>query len=522
MSAPARPMQMYAPRPLAPARRALALTTARRARSADGVAQPRQRRRARPLRPATRAPGDGAAEEGPVQHAAVRGRLLRAAGRRAGRRVPAPARRIRLECGGRAAPAPHCTARALTPSRAARRRPSAAARVRPRRIVARGGGLLSHRHRRRSRLRAGPQCDLPWCAAPPSPPEQQRTVQRRTLRMTLKNTAGRRGIFTTAEGLTIAYLSGTYQPELFEREPTDAAEVRSDARRRRARSRAAADPAVAQHRSAYCRKDIDALVTTARRTAADGVDILLTHEWPYGVAGSALASSSVLARGVQPLAGVVRELRPRYHFAALATRYFERAPFRTGPPRSGGPSGHVTRFVALAAVGNAENAKVGDASLPLRSPLAGLAQLSWRRVCLDQRCGRRNGGSSMGQLTCGRRPARWRRCSGFMQSTSRPCDRWRRSTCRRSHWTQPTARSAARSTSRLPARHERPLPVTSSVPTLRRATVASRVRKGVPTARMTGAMAGSARNGRECQQRRPRSRRHRAGSACLRRLSRSI
>lgn len=62
-----------------------------------------------------------------------------------------------------------------------------------------------------------------------------------------------------------------------------------------------------------------------------GIDILLTSQWPFGIENddkktdkndSKIAASKLLS-------WLAREIKPRYHFAALNGNYFERLPYRS-------------------------------------------------------------------------------------------------------------------------------------------------------------------------------------------------
>eukprot|EP00123_Amoebidium_parasiticum_P001421 comp12500_c0_seq1/m.7457 comp12500_c0_seq1/g.7457 ORF comp12500_c0_seq1/g.7457 comp12500_c0_seq1/m.7457 type:complete len:626 (-) comp12500_c0_seq1:152-2029(-) len=146
---------------------------------------------------------------------------------------------------------------------------------------------------------------------------------------------GRRGIFKTAEGLTIAYLSGIYDAS------TINAIVADDLR------------------PSYTRQDVDQAVGLANTATFKGVDILLTTEWSKGV--TRLTSQQVPARnpeapplpamvenmGSEYVAAVAKAFMPRYHFAGQEGVFFERAPYRNHTVLQGRRH-HVTRFIGMA------------------------------------------------------------------------------------------------------------------------------------------------------------------------------
>ncbi|XP_064384041.1 CWF19-like protein 1 [Halichondria panicea] len=62
------------------------------------------------------------------------------------------------------------------------------------------------------------------------------------------------------------------------------------------------------------------------------------------------------AVGAKPLSKLAMCLKPRYHFAALHQTFYERIPYRNHKILQGKPH-HVTRFLALAQVGNPDKKK---------------------------------------------------------------------------------------------------------------------------------------------------------------------
>ncbi|XP_075459167.1 CWF19-like protein 1 isoform X2 [Ascaphus truei] len=140
---------------------------------------------------------------------------------------------------------------------------------------------------------------------------------------------GRKGLFTGASGLQIAYVSGM---------------------------ESASDPA-----PAYCftAKDIMSLKTSLTSNAKfKGVDILLTSPWPKDVCNYGNAPADVETRkcGSAFVANLASSLKPRYHFSALQGESYERLPYRNHLVLQENAQ-HVSRFVALASVGNADKKK---------------------------------------------------------------------------------------------------------------------------------------------------------------------
>ncbi|XP_071511088.1 CWF19-like protein 1 [Diadema antillarum] len=138
---------------------------------------------------------------------------------------------------------------------------------------------------------------------------------------------GKRGIYSTASGLQIAYLSGT-------------------------ESSGAGD---ACH---FTRADIDALgLPLVSNSKFKGVDVLLTSQWPSGVTQYANNAENVKPVNPSSLIGdLALALRPRYHFSAMQNVFYERTPYRNHRILAESAK-HVTRFLGLAKVGNAEKKK---------------------------------------------------------------------------------------------------------------------------------------------------------------------
>lgn len=127
---------------------------------------------------------------------------------------------------------------------------------------------------------------------------------------------GSRGLLTTAGGLTIAYISG------LEAETSDGCHFDS---------------------STYAE-----LVEPISRLGFEGVDILVSSPWPKDIVkydqtwtgtDENLIESPVLSK-------IATTLKPRYHFAGMNDRFYERQPYRNHRVLAES-SRHTTRFVGL-------------------------------------------------------------------------------------------------------------------------------------------------------------------------------
>ncbi|XP_041444008.1 CWF19-like protein 1 isoform X3 [Xenopus laevis] len=140
---------------------------------------------------------------------------------------------------------------------------------------------------------------------------------------------GRKGLFTGASGLQIAYLSGI---------------------------ESSSEPA-----PAYCftAKDVTSLkMSLMSNSKFKGVDILLTSSWPKDVSnyGNALPNEASKKCGSALISNLAFNLKPRYHFAALEGENYERLPYRNHLVLQENAQ-HVSRFISLASVGNLDKKK---------------------------------------------------------------------------------------------------------------------------------------------------------------------
>lgn len=155
---------------------------------------------------------------------------------------------------------------------------------------------------------------------------------------------GKKGVFTLASGLKVAYMSGVESPSAQSPSP----------------------------KHCFSQADAKQLMNVLKVDSSDykGVDILLTSQWPRGATnfGNAISSEKCVSCGSLVLSKFVHSVRPRYHFAALEGVYYERVPYRNHTVLDGKPT-HVTRFLSLAALGNKDKQKYlyAFAIKPMRS-----------------------------------------------------------------------------------------------------------------------------------------------------------
>ncbi|CAB4064463.1 CWF19-like protein 1 [Lepeophtheirus salmonis] len=138
---------------------------------------------------------------------------------------------------------------------------------------------------------------------------------------------GKSGCYTTNEGLKIAYLSGTENPN----EPFSFSEKEF--------------------------RQIEAKINW-EDPGFKGVDILLTSEWPRGVTNGGPSVKGIYSEetGSKIISRVAVHSMPRYHFSALLGKHYERPPYRNHRVLAE-KTKHVTRFVSLAPVGNTQKEK---------------------------------------------------------------------------------------------------------------------------------------------------------------------
>ena len=161
------------------------------------------------------------------------------------------------------------------------------------------------------------------------------------------NIVGSSGIYTTLDGLKVAYLSGTFDSETFYSESSAQQQQQSDSN--------PSAPLIGRNTLHYSFRNIDQLSKVSESRHFEGVDLLITGEWPLNLEQASdlaqqkpgLLESLDSGHGLsQPVADLTMVLKPRYHFASGQPVFFEREPFLT--PRSIYP----TRFLGLSDFGN--------------------------------------------------------------------------------------------------------------------------------------------------------------------------
>ncbi|PIN01873.1 hypothetical protein CDL12_25616 [Handroanthus impetiginosus] len=130
--------------------------------------------------------------------------------------------------------------------------------------------------------------------------------------------------------------------------------------------------ASSQQFGAYSQDDVDSLRALSEEPGI--VDIFLTNEWPSGVTNRAATSgipSGVLdpSIGDSTISELVAEIKPRYHIAGTLGVYYDREPYANVG------AVHVTRFIALAPVGNKDKQKFIHALSPTPASKMSAAEL---------------------------------------------------------------------------------------------------------------------------------------------------
>lgn len=143
---------------------------------------------------------------------------------------------------------------------------------------------------------------------------------------------GKKGMYSASSGLRVVYISGVESP-----------------------SGATPSP-----KHCFCEADTKGLMNALKVDQPDyqGVDILLTSQWPKGATnfGNPPSSDKCHSCGSILLSKFVDSVQPRYHFSSMEGVYYERAPYRNHVVLQG-QTRHVTRFLALAEYGNKNKQK---------------------------------------------------------------------------------------------------------------------------------------------------------------------
>lgn len=137
---------------------------------------------------------------------------------------------------------------------------------------------------------------------------------------------GRKGIYTAASGLQIAYISGEQYT--------------------------AAD----KTKFAFRESDVDELLKRAQDDDKfKGIDILMTATWPKDITKYTSGDYNV-GNASRLLSLSASVLKPRYHLTCHDDHHFERSPYRNHKVLAGKQE-HVTRFISLAPFLNKDNKK---------------------------------------------------------------------------------------------------------------------------------------------------------------------
>ncbi|CAM1328174.1 CWF19L1 (predicted) [Pycnogonum litorale] len=141
---------------------------------------------------------------------------------------------------------------------------------------------------------------------------------------------GKKGLFTGSSGLKIAYFSGresdgTYSDETITFSTSEAQSV---------------------------------IESIANSSNFQGVDILLSSQWPNGVEkyASPLEENDSDNFGSSVVSYVAKMLKPRYHFVSYNDILYERQPYRNHQVLAEDAQ-HVTRFISLSSLGNTSKKK---------------------------------------------------------------------------------------------------------------------------------------------------------------------
>ncbi|RDB21197.1 Zinc finger CCCH domain-containing protein 59 [Hypsizygus marmoreus] len=156
------------------------------------------------------------------------------------------------------------------------------------------------------------------------------------------------GIITTANGLRIACLGGTYDASIYssaEAAPGFLSPFFSSQTMERLLSNTLAKTTINQN---Y--KSLAAIQSTA--SSSQLIDILITNVWPSSItqfSAAPLPSPELASAGVHVLDDAIRRTKPRYHFAAAGGKppqFWEREPYVWDDEE-----GRVSRFISLGAFG---------------------------------------------------------------------------------------------------------------------------------------------------------------------------
>ena len=133
---------------------------------------------------------------------------------------------------------------------------------------------------------------------------------------------GRRGVYTTTNGLSIAYISGVFGDGM-SNEP-------------------------------HCYTETDLNILQAQSGVMNGIDILITSQWPSDVLRYVKKPDFKVPEGIPELSHLVNTIKPRYHF--VSGPYYERLPYRNHKILHEKAT-YCTRFLSLDCAGNKTKSK---------------------------------------------------------------------------------------------------------------------------------------------------------------------
>lgn len=168
---------------------------------------------------------------------------------------------------------------------------------------------------------------------------------------------GKSGIITTVNGLRIACLGGTFNPEIYgsaEAAPGFMSPFFSYHTIDRLLSNTLAKTSTTSTSSSSKQQKSYSSLAAIQATASSSqlIDILLTNVWPVSItefSNAPLPDPQLAHLGAPPLSDVIRKTKPRYHFAACGgqpPKFWEREPFVWDDEQ-----GRISRFVSLGAFG---------------------------------------------------------------------------------------------------------------------------------------------------------------------------
>jgi len=168
---------------------------------------------------------------------------------------------------------------------------------------------------------------------------------------------GKSGIITTVNGLRIACLGGTFNPEIYgsaEAAPGFMSPFFSYHTIDRLLSNTLAKTSTTSTSSSSKQQKSYSSLAAIQATASSSqlIDILLTNVWPVSItefSNAPLPDPQLAHLGTPPLSDVIRKTKPRYHFAACGgqpPKFWEREPFVWDDEQ-----GRISRFVSLGAFG---------------------------------------------------------------------------------------------------------------------------------------------------------------------------